>query len=224
HVAHEKGPYLLVAATFGTFDLRLFAVKHEAEIAGMLFLNPSREEEELETASTTVERIDRERLTHAIACRDAAKQGRLAGESDMARSCIPPANPQLSGQLNQSRAAMLRKAATWAALVSEWQNIRDSAAEVKATNSRRFHFPLLIISAGREEPFEGSDKDKKALHVAWLNWTRWQGDIARISSDSRLDRAPSSSRAFESTDPKLVIDGARTVLTAVRGKARLQAQ
>src|SRR5205085_12534299 len=105
------------------------------------------EEAEREPASPTVERLDREGLTHAIGCRDAALQGKLAGESEMARSCVPPANPQISDALNQSRSAMLRKPSTWAALVSEWQNIRDSAAEVKASRGRRFQFPLLIISA-----------------------------------------------------------------------------
>ena len=140
----------------------------------------------------------------------------------MARSCVPPANPQISNELSQSRSAMLRKPATWAALVSEWQNIRESAAEVKASRRQRFHFPLLIISAGSEQAAEGSEADRKALHAAWLNWTRWQGDIAAISTNSQLDRTQSSSRAIETTDPALAIQGTRMLLEAIRSNRRLR--
>ena len=219
HAAHERGPYILVGATFGTFDLRLFAARHEPEIAGMVFLNPSPEEEELEPASPTVARIDREGLNHAIACRNAALRGRLNRNGDDAHSCIPPASASLSVALNQSRAAMLRKPETWSALVSEWQHIRKSAAEVKAAHGHRFHVPLLIISAGREDP-EESETDKSALHAAWVHWSRWQGDIAAISTNASLVRTQSSSRAIESTDPQLAIDGVNKLIGEVRSHSR----
>src|SRR4051812_1812595 len=111
-----QGPYILVGATFGAFVVRLFAARHPGDVGGMVLLNPSPEEEELTTASATVERIDREGLQHAKACRDAAARGKLEQNGAKAKDCLPGVNPEFSPQLNAARIAMLRKSATWSAL------------------------------------------------------------------------------------------------------------
>jgi pimeloyl-ACP methyl ester carboxylesterase len=219
--AQEHAPYILVGATFGAFVVRLFAVHHASEVAGTVLLNPSPEDEELTLASPAVERIDREGLQHAIACRDAAKRGELQKVGAEARACLPPPNPQLSAQLNAARIDMLRKPQTWAALVSEWRAIRDSAAQVKATRARRFAFPLVVISAGHENGFDGTAADRAALHQAWLHWSAWQNDIARISSDSLHLRTADDSRTTESTNPSLVISAVRRAIAALRGHRKV---
>jgi hypothetical protein len=117
---------------------------------------------------------------------------------------------------------MLKKPQTWSALVSEWQAIRDSAAEVRATRARRFAFPLVVISAGRESGFNGPAADKAALHQAWLHWSEWQNDIAAISSGSLHLHTRDDSRTAESTNPSLVLSAIRRVIAAVRNHAKLE--
>jgi pimeloyl-ACP methyl ester carboxylesterase len=214
-------PYILAGATFGAFVIRLFAARHSTEVAGMVLLNPSPEEEELTTASATVEHIDREGLQHARRCRDFATAGKLNGNGAETKGCLPGPNPELSPQLNAARTAMLRKPGTWAALVSEWEAIRESAAEVKAASAKTFSFPLVVISAGRETEFQGSPVDKAALHDAWRHWTAWQDDIARISTDSLHIRTKDDSRAAETTHPALVIAAIQKVIAAARNHSRL---
>jgi len=214
-------PYILVGTTFGAFVVRLFAAHSPSEVAGMVLLNPSPEEEELTTASPTVARIDQQGLQHAMACRDAAARGTLERNGADAKDCLPGINPELSAQLNAARIAMLRKPATWSALVSEWQAIRTSAAAVKAASTRTFSFPLVVISAGHEPEAEGTPVDKAALHDAWRHWTAWQDAIARISTDSLHVRTKDDSRTAETTDPSLVIAAVQKVIAAARNHGRL---
>ncbi|MBV8977413.1 MAG: alpha/beta fold hydrolase [Alphaproteobacteria bacterium] len=215
--AKERGPFVLIGATFGTFDLRLFAARHLASVAGMLLVNPSPEDEELQPASPTVERIDRNGLDHAIYCRDAARRGELKRDW---HGCVPAENPNYSTALNAARSRMLRRPEIWSALVSEWQNIRDSAAEVKAARTR-FPFPVVILSADREQSSDGNDIDKKALHEAWLHWIAWQDAMKTLSVDCLVMRAQTDSRTLETSNPTLVVDAARRLISALRGHKRL---
>src|SRR6185295_13214309 len=202
--AHLHGPYVLVAATYGAFPVRLLAGRHQKAIAGLVLLNPSPEDEELTPASSTVERIDSAGLNSAKTCLESAKRGALAALTPERERCVGAANPALSSELNARRLDLLSKPATWGAIVSEWSNIVHSAAQVKAARGSRYEFALTVISASEEPPFNGSDEDVRAMHQTWLNWDKWQHDIAALSANSRLLHTKGSGRVVESSDPAMV--------------------
>ena len=222
--AHVVGPYILVATAFGAFNVRLFANKYAHDVAGMVLLNPSPEDEELVPAAPTIERIDNEGLTHARNCGDAARAGKLFAASPERASCVPAQNPRLSPTLNAARLAQLEKPNAWSALAAEWSVIRESAAMVAEARKVPIAVPLIVVSEGSAPAFdEFSGRDKMALSAAWTHWSAWQDDIAALSRDSEHIRTAGSGRAVETDDPALVVAAVEKVLSAVANRQPLRA-
>lgn len=215
---HLDGPYVLVATSYGAFDLRLFAKNHPDTIAGAVFVNPSAEQEELVRAAPAIERIDAAGLADAKACLKAAESGALRSGSQ-AKECIGPPDDSAAGRV---RHRLLEGPNTWAALVSEWENIKVSAQQVADSRQRFGRRPLVVISAGQEPSYIGMLNDEQiALHAFWPEWNRWQDEIAALSSNSYHAHTRSADRATERSDPECVVRSIRSVIAAAANGTRL---
>jgi pimeloyl-ACP methyl ester carboxylesterase len=207
-----RGPYVVVAASYGAFDIRLLARARANDIAGAVLVNPSAEQEELVQANPAIERIDTEGLNAAKACLAAAKSGELAKPGAQADSCVGPPGDTPAAQV---RRHLLEGPNTWSALVSEWSNIKTSAQEVSDSGQNFGSRPLVVISAGMEPAYSGmSAGEQAALHAFWPQWNRWQDDLARLSTRVYHVRTKSPDRSTERSNPDCVASAVKAVIAA----------
>ncbi|MBV9264013.1 MAG: alpha/beta hydrolase [Candidatus Eremiobacteraeota bacterium] len=211
-----SGPYVVVATSYGTFDIRLFAHDHPNDIAGAVLVNPSAEQEELQSADPAIERIDAAGLSDAKACLAAAAAGNIKLNSAMSQQCIGSPDDSPAGKVRQ---ALLEQPTFWQALVSEWENIRASAQQVADSNQNFGFRPLIVISAGVEPSYSGLPADQQtALHKFWPMWNRWQDDLAGLSTTSYHVRTSSAERSTERSNPSCVAQAIQAVIAASRAR------
>jgi pimeloyl-ACP methyl ester carboxylesterase len=215
---HLQGPYVLVASSYGTFDVRLVANDLSDEVAGAVFVNPSAEQEELAVADTAIERIDAAGLADAKACLKSAESGELRS-AQAAEHCIGSADDSAAGRV---RRHLLERPEPWRALVSEWESIKISAQQVADSHQRFGAHPLVVVSAGKEPSYAGMPADQQAaLHAFWPKWNRWQDDMAALSSNSYHVRTASADRSTERSDSECVVRSVRSVIAASANGTRL---
>jgi pimeloyl-ACP methyl ester carboxylesterase len=214
-----RGPYVLVAASYGAFDVRIFARARAADIVGAVLVNPSAEQEELVAANPAIERIDTDGLNDAKACLAAAESRSLAKPGPQTERCIGPPAETPAAKVRQQ---ILKRPNTWRALVSEWSNIKTSAQEVADAGQNFGNRPLVVISAGLEPSYAGMPPDQQAaLHEFWARWNRWQDDLAELSTNAYHVRTHSSDRAEERSNPDCVVKAVKAVMVAAAAGSAL---
>lgn len=209
-----SGPYVLVATSYGTFDVRLFAHDHPRAVAGAVLVNPSAEQEELGRADPAIAKIDRDGLNDAKQCMAAAAAGELTADASLQARCIGPADDSAAGKMRRD---LLEGPKTWRALVSEWSNIGISARQVANAHQRFGTLPLVVISVGIEPSYAAESlATRTAMRAFWPKLNAWQNELAALSSDACHLRTRSADRRTERSDPKLVATSVRALLEAVR--------
>lgn len=135
--AGARSPYLLVAHSAGAFVARMLHATHADEVAGLVLVDPSTEEDA--TATGTLYRITDEALRTvllgwALACRTGLPGRALAAS---------PWRPSLTGTTITSASHLFATAA-------EDRAFRDSAADVLAVQRPLgvSDVPLVVLTAG----------------------------------------------------------------------------
>jgi pimeloyl-ACP methyl ester carboxylesterase len=185
--AGERGPFVLVGHSFGGYNIRLFAHQNRADVAGLVFVDSSHEDQvsrmppRLRAAQ---ERTDQMMLVLRLASETGVT--RLFPDvftfGDRLIGTLRTSAPDAVGPLMAfSVTPMLAQVAA-----AEMGSFEESARMVKA--ARDFGaMPLTVISAGRAEsvvPGMGiAQEDVEAFQRIWV--TELQADMSRLSTRGR---------------------------------------
>jgi pimeloyl-ACP methyl ester carboxylesterase len=183
-------PYVLVGHSFGGLNVRMFAARYPGEVAGMVLVDSSHEEQwsrggpELRRqAEDALERL------HRRASR--ARAGEPAGT-------IAPNLP----------VAVASRPAWHRALYEELRSLPESSRQVRAT-ARPLDVPLVVVTAGRTEWTGLSRRARAGMRTLW---SELQASLARLSPQGTQVIATTSGHNVQREAPHIVIDAVRQVL------------
>ena len=210
-----KGPYVLVGHSLGGYPVRLFADLHPKQVAGMVLIDPT---------------IDNQkRLIAAIAprppaganppepCGDAAQAGRLKPGTDIYKSCVAPPPPGLPPSVGAAIIAQETRAASYRTLASEAGAIDQDSAETVAHRRSYGGMPLVVLTASQPAKDPGLTN---AQNQAWQTlWMKGHDDIAALSSHGQNRVVPGSGHFIQLEQPQAVIDAVGEVVAEIRNKA-----
>jgi len=127
------GPLVLVGASIGGFTVRLFASENGERVAGLVLVDASHEEQEVEVP----------RIAPFVPFLSSVGVFRLLGVS------FGPRPDSLAPSVRGFARATAFRTAAYQATADEGIHLRESAAEVRASR-RQLTVPVVVVTAGRD--------------------------------------------------------------------------
>jgi pimeloyl-ACP methyl ester carboxylesterase len=223
--AGERGPFVLVAHSFGGLVARAYAGRFPAEVAGVVLVDATPEDAHA--------RLPRQRPPEYLA-------ERLRTARHLAPLGLLRVRPALAGW--DPGAAHLRRlppetraALTWLALrprsleaaAAEADSLARSAEQVRALGREAAHplgdRPLVVLAAARRHPDldDLPPADAERYYHVWIE--ELQPALARLSTRGALRLVPDSGHSIQLERPDAVVEAITDVVAQVRAAAASQA-
>lgn len=215
HNANLPGPYVLVGASSGGMNVRLFAHQYPDNVVGMVLVDAAHEEQ----FSDPLVKATLDRMSKMMPLMMGVLQG-------LVRSGLAALKP---GLLPNSSGARQKLPATAvpvydALLTASGKHLAAAAAELRDldethTQMRAAHItslgdiPLIVLQHGQEQPMMASPEVTAALEETFA---RLQQEMADLSSNGQLITAEQSGHAIHLDQPELVVAAVHEVVTTVR--------
>ncbi|MBV8750888.1 MAG: alpha/beta fold hydrolase [Candidatus Eremiobacteraeota bacterium] len=206
-------PYVLVGHSQGSLTVRLFADRYRSEVAGMVLVDPSHEDQnaKLTEIDSRVNAVLAAQTAQVKACRAALGTPAFAP----CAAFVPP-NPSYSAALNDVQQKIVHDPKVWDTFVSEQESFDTDAAEVRAARTSYGALPLIVLTAGDRPLLPGvsDDEQRKAqAAVAALH-----AQLAALSTRG-VDRTVAGAHHLMNLDhPQAIADAVGEVVTAARGR------
>jgi pimeloyl-ACP methyl ester carboxylesterase len=195
-----RRPAILVGASVGAWNVRMFASAHEDRVAGLVLIDPRHEQQ----GPRLVAAGDRETPPWIEwVTRLAPVLGHL-GIARVAGLAPGPSPSVLSPAVRGFAQATRFRAASLVAASSELRNAQESAEQV-ARSRRVLDAPLVVVSAGQRQ----STRIGTVLEEL-------QRDHLQLSTRSCRIVAAGAGHAVAFQQPDVVVDAIRTVVAASR--------
>ncbi len=196
--AGEKPPYLLVGHSFGGFNIRVFNGTYPDEVAGLVLVDATQEDQY---------RL----LPSAWAKMGAAMRRRARRQALWAPLYIDLGLARLELRLQGRQVpSILLQSKYLTARASEFDNIEVSAEQAR----RAGHIadkPLLVLTAGRviDASLRAvlSEQDQRAYEQTWINDLQLR--LARLSTRGRRVLVPDSSHDMPNDRPDAIVTAVR---------------
>jgi pimeloyl-ACP methyl ester carboxylesterase len=202
-------PYILVGHSMGGYNARLFASLHTPDIAGIVLIDPSVENQIpiLEAASPTIAKNDKNSLGFILHCADPS----LAA-AEFNAHCIRGAPATFPPGL-AAKFAAAQTPAHYEAFVSEFDSFlhRDSE-EVIAHRHSFGSTPLIVLTPGDLS----SDLPPDEAQTEHKIWTEMHDQVAALSTVGSNRVVQGSGHYIHLDKPELVVDAIRKVVAEGR--------
>lgn len=186
-------PYVLVGHSFGGLVVRMFASLHPADIAGMVLIDSSHEEQ--------FERFERAGVKRTFLPTGGAF---FIGNHNQ----IPRGLPE---SLRPVAEALAVRSSAVRSLYSELRLMRHSTRQVRASDPLP-QVPVVVITRNSKGGRDGADSDLMAMV-----WLQMQSELASRTGLGVLIEADTKDHYIHLTQPELVVDGIRSVVQMSRG-------
>ncbi len=213
NAAGLNGPYVLVGNSFGGYTVRLFASAFPRQVAGVVLVDVSHENQPSPMPSECWEQgIENNQLSRFLVGLGFV---RLAGlfhllpELERVVERFPP-------EVRPVARAGYYRTQTYATLAAEFAAYAQSADQVRTAPARLEDTPLQVLVAGRYEYPSWcslSAEQQQELHQAWL---QRQTQLARLSSQGILTVAENSGHWLQLDQPALVVEAIRQIVERAR--------
>jgi pimeloyl-ACP methyl ester carboxylesterase len=220
HNARILGPYILVGHAFGGDNVRAFAARYPAEVAGLVLV-------EADVVSSPEERRGQARLIASLrACRDAIAAGKPlpplpAPPGGPAPSCaqqffrgLPEAmwSPELNAKLLELAQT---KVAMYDAYISEMEQMPWDEAYLQQHNRSFGSRPIRVLSTGYHgiHTFDPARPKSPEQQQYEDGVARAQAQWLKLSSNARQLFTDKSSEYIPFDQPDFVVDAIREVYT-----------
>ena len=203
--AGERPPYLMVGASFGGYNVRVFHGKYPNEVAGMLLVDAT-QEDQYALLPAAWKRMGATMLER---CRSQAEWSPLYIALGIPRASLSLRGIRPSRLLLQSKYLKAR--------ASELEQIQVSAEQARAAGSLGDK-PLIVLTAAA--PLDAtlnsalSPEDLRAYASTWGGTLQMR--LARLSSRGKRILVPDSGHDIPSERPVAVIDAARQLCESIR--------
>jgi pimeloyl-ACP methyl ester carboxylesterase len=221
--ANVPGPYLLVGASSGGMNVRLFAHQYSDDVAGLVLVDAAHEEQfSAPIVKATLDRMSKMMPLMLAVLQGLVRSGLAALKPDLlpdgagTRQKLPPtAVPAYDALMTGSGKHL-------AAAAAELQYLDETHAQMRAARITSLgDIPLIVLRHGQEQPMMASPEVTAALEETFA---RLQQEMAALSSRGKLVVAEQSGHAIHLDQPALVVAAVCEVVTAVREAAPVQAQ
>ena len=206
--ARIRAPYVLVGHSMGGYNVRLFASRHPNDIAGMVLVDPSVENQipVLEAAVPAIAENDRKSFAFVRACTDprpateiAERCARAAPKSfppDLAAAYVLAHGPAFFQSFRSEVESFL-------ALDSE-----EVAAEARPLGST----PFIVLTRGERS----SDMPADQAATEWNLWNQMHNDLAKLSTVGVNRVVPGANHYIQLDKPDAVVEAVEEVVTTTR--------
>lgn len=203
--AHVAGPYVLVGHSFGGFNVRLFADTYPQEVAGLVLVDTSHEDQlerimgiqEENQATMRVLRLCS--IVSPFGLMRVAVRAGLTPLDKLAYSA--GVLPVVKALVSQTRYP--------ASNYQELAAFPESAGQVRA--SRRMHkdLPVIALSQRVQEAYSSLEEERSAQI-----WQEFQRDQVTLSTNGRQVVAGHSGHYIQLEQPELVIEAIKSIVTS----------
>jgi len=190
------GPVVLVAASSGGFDVRVFASDHTDRVAGLILVDASHEDQRHEVPS----------LARWVPLLSSIGVFRLLGIS------FGPSPGSLAPSVQRFIEATKFRAAGYQAAADEIIHIRDSASQVR-TSRRTLNVPVVVVTGGRNADTTWRDLQRDQVKLSERGCqivAEQSGHLVQIDQPEIVVNAA-----------RIVVDAARTGTAATCGSDAL---
>ncbi|HET9982059.1 MAG TPA: alpha/beta hydrolase [Longimicrobiales bacterium] len=211
HARGIPGPYVLVAHALASFPARLFAARHADEVAGLVLLDPSHEDE-------WTDRFPPEhRRGLGLVYRMVGLVAALAhvGIPQAMARLRPPANLRRLPPDARAEALTALRPRTLRTVAAEFRHAEAGAAQVRAEARPFGALPVVVVMRGRPERRPPGVSRQVGARIDEVN-ARAQAELAATSSAGRLVTAPAAGRDIPLEAPEIVVEAIREVVEAAR--------
>jgi len=216
-LAHAKinGPYVLVGHSVGGLNMRLYAYRYPAEVAGMVLLDATSEHQfapfgshpayfPSQAVNSVVQQLQVFSVTAYFGVARLALQTGLSPLEDF--SAYPAAvKPIVLAHASQSR--------YYSTQHDEYAALQESAAQVRAARQATLSYgklPLIVLSKD-----DSQDQTAQGKQLA-ATWDALQRDLASLSSNSQHSVAQHSGHYVQLDRPDLAIAAIQSVWQQAR--------
>ena len=211
-------PYVLVGASTGGMNARLFAQKYPREVAGLVLVDAAHEEQ----FSAPVVRQALRRMSKMMPIMNGALMLLVrSGLATLRPALFPDGGLRAklpSENVPAYNAVIAGSAKHVAAATAELRDLEETHAQMRAAQVASLgDIPLVVLRHGAEQPMMASPEVAAALEETF---TRLQVEMAALSTNGKLVVAERSGHAIHLDQPELVVDAVREVVAAVRGRLR----
>ena len=212
--AHVPGPYVLVGHSMGSFNVRLFAFRHPKDVAGMVLVDPSADDQmpALAAAAPTTFKLQAAQIAHMRAC--AAPDA----TPEILKGCGQPPPFDLPPEL-AGRGIGVANHAWFAAIASE-SDAFSGLDSKETTGAKRSlgAMPLIVLTAADTSRTPGAPPAE--VEAAGKVWSRLHDGIAALSTRGVNRQVEGSGHYIQMQKPQVVIDAVAEVVDAVRARQR----
>lgn len=205
-----RAPYVLVGHSMGGYNVRLFAFRHPADVAGLVLVDPSTENQIpiLEAAVPAIAEGDRNSLNYARHCGDPQATADVIKECT--RSAPDGFPPDLAADYVAARGFASRQA--FASEVESFLTL--DSPEVAAERRPLGAIPLIVLTRGERSTNMPADQ----AETEWTLWNQMHDELAKLSTVG-VNRVVSGANHYIQLDkPDEVVDAIKEVLAAARRK------
>jgi pimeloyl-ACP methyl ester carboxylesterase len=218
--AWVEPPYILVGHSAGGMYVRVFADRHSEEVAGMVLVESSHENQSGRGwaigAPGQKEKWDAY-LEDYGECVARAREGLVKGTLAYDK-CVGPPDEHLSTEINEARATVVATPRWQAAVDSERRAIfYASAEETRATRKRYGDLPLVVLT---HSPYPKRDEEtQEERDRRTLLWESLHTELAAMSNRGVNIIVPNTGHYIQYERPQVVIDAVRQAIMLARQRA-----
>ena len=213
-----KPPYVLVGHSFGGMNVKLYAQKYRADVAGMVLVDPSHEDQArlLWGLDPAYEAKFAPYMETLRTCLRAAPADFIDG-SDLYKSCVGAGDARYSEAINATELNRARLPGRMKSWISEQENIWfASADQVRVSRRPLGNMPIIVLSK-EPSPRFGTEtqelRDAKNRGMAALH-----EQIAGLSTRGVRRVVEDAGHYIQLDQPETVVDAVLEVLRDVSNK------
>lgn len=212
-IAELPGPYVLVGASTGGMNVRLFAHKFPEKVAGLILVDSAHEDQ----FSAPVVRQALDRMSKMMPLMNGAFLFLVRSGLAALWPALVPDGGGLRAKLPQKsvpvfEAIVAGDSKHLANAAKELKELETTHAQMRAANITTLDdIPIIVLRHGAEQPMMASPEVVQALEETFA---KLQEEMAALSSNGRVIVADRSGHAIHLDQPELVIEAIREVVTA----------
>ena len=210
--AKVAGPYVLVGHSMGSFNVRLFAYQHPKQVAGIVLVDPSADNQMAVIAATAPSTLKLQEAqnahTHACAALDASPA--------TLKSCAGPPPFDLPPEL-AGKGIGVPPAGYYAAVAAELDAFEGvDSKQTVAARRKLGAIPLIVLTASDTTKAPGLPQAE--IDEGAKAWSHLHDEIAALSTKGVNRLVEGSGHYIQKQKPQVVIDAVAEVVAAVRAR------